>query len=194
MSFNSPNDPRSSKSRSLEDLHQGDENNENSQEDFGLDLVDELTEHSEHPANRPVKKWMLVAGMLAILIVGAIVLISVMSPKDTTTDVVNAKDAQTSTQEISGGGIVNVVISQSADGIAVQATDLPPAPEGFDYQWYTTAKDGSIRRVAVLKDDNTGQWVAVSDLDRVDDLTLSLETDEGLDVPEGEPIAIVDTP
>lgn len=194
MSFNSPNDPRASHSRSLDDFHQGEDVAENSQDDLGLDLVDELTQPSKDPSTRPVKKWMLVAGMLAILIIGAIVLFSVMTPKDITTDIVNAKDAQTSTQDVTGGGKVHVVVSKAQDGIVVQAIDLPTAPDGFDYQWSTTAKDGSIRRVAVLKDDKTDQWVGVKDLAIVDDLTLSLETDGGLDVPEGEPIAIVNAP
>ena len=194
MSFDSSSSSNLPKGRSLDDFHQGEEETDNSQDDFGLDLVDELSEHPDQPAVRPVKKWMLVAGMLAILIVGALVLFSVTAPKDNSSAIVNASDAQKSTQTVTNGGNVNVVISQSEDGIAVQATDLPPAPEGFDYQWSASNKDGSIRRLAALKDDKTDQWVGVSSLSTLDDLSLSLETDGGLDVPEGEPLVVVDAP
>lgn len=194
MSFNSPSAPRSSDGRSLDDLHGVNHPDADAQDDFGLDLVDELSEHPEEPANRPVKKWMLVAGMLAILVVGGIVLLTLLTPKDSSGKIVDASDAQTSTEDITNGGSANIVISESEDGIAVQALDLPVAPEGFDYQWSATASDGSIRLLDALEDDKTDKWVSVHDLARLDDLTLSLETDGGLDVPEGEPLVVIATP
>ncbi len=84
-----------------------------------------------------------------------------------------------------------VLVDKNDDEALFYCLDLAEAPEGKTYQWWVKA-DGTHRSIAVFKVDSKGSNIvrleSVSDLGNIEQYSVTLEPDGGVDKPSGEMI------
>lgn len=137
-------------------------------------------------------RWWVAGAAAAVIALGTAVVVQWPEPDPAVVavqDVLEAPDAVRSTQTVDGTE-VSVVTAPSLDRAVLVAPDLPPAPEGRDYQLWFVHEDGTAVSAGlvpregddVLLEGDPGRAVAVG---------ISLEPQGGSAQPTTEPIVAV---
>ena len=169
--------------------YHGDENDEN----LGMDLVDQVSTDAES-TRKPVKKWVLGVSALAIILLGIIILVANLVPKDYVSKVEGAKDKVEVQAELKGGGHAVLSTSAKANAGSIALTQLPAIDPTERYSIWLIAADTD--RPTLLKVLDAGAESASAGFNGVSDIAsvmVSLEPAQGSTTPSSEPLVIVDT-
>lgn len=169
--------------------YRGDENDEN----LGMDLVDQVSTDAES-TRKPVKKWVLGVSALAIILLGIIILVANLVPKDYVSKVEGAKDKVVVQADLNGGGHAVLSTSAKADAGSITLTQLPAIDPTERYSIWLIAADTD--RPTLLKTVDAGAAGASAGFNGVSGVAsvmVSLEPAQGSTTPSSEPLVIVDT-
>ncbi|WP_417218873.1 anti-sigma factor domain-containing protein, partial [Arthrobacter sp.] len=138
---------------------------EDAQDDLGLELVDDVAQHTSTRRSAPVKKWMLVAGAALVVVIGIVALVLALMPRDVAGEVKSAPDVTEKTIAVDGGGDAVLRLSQSLDAGSLTLTNLSGAPQGQTYQvWVEATGGGSASSLEVLDPSDTQATVGFKGL------------------------------
>lgn len=164
-----------------------------SDEDLGLDLVDQVTEHRDDSRPRPLKKWMLVVAALAVVLIGGAILLVNLLPKDFVAITAGAKDKVEQTQPVEGGGTATLTTSDSKDTGSVMITELPVLPENESYVlWLTDAASDAPSVLADIPAKGQGTTAGFKGNSSIGTVILTVEPAEGTQTPSAEPLVTFD--
>lgn len=169
--------------------YRGDENDEN----LGMDLVDQVSTDAEN-TRKPVKKWVLGVSALAIILLGIIILVANLIPKDYVSKVEGAKDKVVVQADLKGGGQAVLSTSAKADAGSIALSQLPAIDPTERYSIWLIATDTD--RPTLLKMLDAGAESANAGFNGVSDIAsvmVSLEPAQGSTTPSSEPLVILDT-
>lgn len=169
--------------------YHGDENDDN----LGMDLVDQVSTDAE-VTRKPVKKWVLGVSALAIILLGIIILVANLVPKNYVAKVDGAKDKEVVQSELKGGGQAVLSTSAKADAGSLVLTQLPAIDPTERYSIWLIAADTD--RPTLLKTVDAGASNASAGFNGVSSIAsvmVSLEPAEGSTTPSAEPLLIMDT-
>ncbi|PQZ95919.1 hypothetical protein CQ018_01065 [Arthrobacter sp. MYb227] len=169
--------------------YRGDENDEN----LGMDLVDQVSLDAES-TRKPVKKWVLGVAALAIILIGIIILVANLVPKNYVSKVDGAKDKAVVQADLEGGGHAVLSTSAKADAGSVALTQLPAIDPTERYTIWLIAADTD--RPTLLKTLDAGSesgTAGFNDIASVASVLISLEPSDGSTTPSSEPLIIMDT-
>ena len=138
--------------------------------------------------------WILGAAAAAIVLVVGLVVVLVTREGGLTGPsvqaVVDAPDARTFEQQLDGFS-ATVVVSRSENRAAIISEDMPPAPEGQDFQlWYDRPGQGMVP-AGVMPDSDDGQSVLLDGpLDDATAVGVTVEPDGGSPEPTSDPVVV----
>ena len=172
--------------------HRGDENDE----DLGMDLVDQVSTHSERPARRPLKRWMFVVAALAVVVIGLVAGLVNLLPTDYVSKVERASDQVVAQADLEGGGHAVLTTSAKADAGMVELTDLPRLEASETYAvWLIEASTDRPTLLANVLPDEQPIQEGFNGVGNIASVMVSLEPADGSSsAPSTEPLAVLDLP
>lgn len=169
--------------------YRGEDNDEN----LGMDLVDQVSTDAE-TTRKPVKKWILGVSALAIILLGIIILVANIVPKNYVSKVEGAKDKVVVQADLEGGGHAVLSTSAKADAGSVDLTQLPAIDPTERYTvWLIAADTDRPTRLKTLDAGAEGGTAGFNGLTTIASVMISLEPADGSNTPSSEPLVILDT-
>ncbi|WP_300344208.1 anti-sigma factor [Nesterenkonia sp.] len=163
-------------------------------QEVGVGLVEDISNHTGEEVRRtPVlKRWMFIAGFLAILLIGGIVIWQVSAPQDV--QGLAASDPEAAVvedYEMAQGGQLNAVFSEAEDVGHIEFSDVPELEGDATYQLWLMPADAA-------EPSSLGNFTAEElEADGVDihtfaayrSLLITVEDRRGEERPQGETVA-----
>jgi anti-sigma-K factor RskA len=142
-------------------------------------------------------------GRLPLLVAAAVVLIAAVGgalwlrPSDDpqgpgltpAEQVLEAEDATRIVKRFPDGSQATVVISRSEGRAVIVTDDMPPPPEGTDYQLWLQTPAGELQPAGLMPDTRDATKLLDGDASRATGVGITVEPDGGSRQPTSEPIA-----
>ncbi|GAA1495692.1 anti-sigma factor domain-containing protein [Paeniglutamicibacter kerguelensis] len=170
--------------------HRDDENDD----DLGMDLVDQVSTDAEN-TRRPLKKWVFVVAGLAVILIGVVILLANLMPKNYVAQVDGAKDKVVVQADLEGGGHAVLSTSAKADAGSVALTALPRIDGTERYTvWLIEAESDRATRLATIDAGAESATEGFNGMATVGSVMLTVEPAEGSTSPSTEPLVVLETP
>ncbi len=170
--------------------YRGDDNDE----DLGMDLVDQVSTDAES-TRKPLKKWVFVLAGFAVILIGVVILLANLVPKDYVSQVDGAKDKVVVQAEIDNGGHAVLSTSAKADAGSLVLTGLPTLDPTERYTiWLIQAESDRPTRLATIDAGAQGASEGFNGVATVGSVMLTVEPSEGSTSPSDEPLLLLETP
>lgn len=170
--------------------YRGDDNDE----DLGMDLVDELSTDVES-TRKPVKKWVLLVAGLAVILIGVVMLVVNLVPKNYVAQVDGAKDKVVVQSDVEGGGHAVLGTSAKKDAGSITLSDLPNIEATERYTvWLIDAASDRPTRLATLDAGSKNASEGFNGVSTIGSVMLTVEPSDGSDAPSEEPLVVLETP
>lgn len=170
--------------------HRDDENDD----DLGMDLVDQVSTDSEN-TSKPLKKWVFVVAGLAVILIGVVILLANLMPKNYVAQVDGAKDKIVVQADLEGGGHAVLGTSAKADAGSIALTSLPRIDGSERYTvWLIDAESDRATRLATVDSGAESATEGFNGVGKIASVMVTVEPVEGSTTPSTEPLAVLDTP
>lgn len=170
--------------------HRDDENDD----DLGMDLVDQVSTDSES-TRRPLKKWVFVVAGLAVILIGVVILLANLAPKNYVSQVDGAKDKVVVQADLEGGGHAVLSTSAKADAGSIALTSLPRIDGSERYTvWLIEAESDRATLLSTIDSGAESATEGFNGVSKVGSVMVTVEPAEGSTSPSAEPLAVLDTP
>lgn len=103
--------------------------------------------------------------------------------------VLAAEDADRVDKRFPDGAKATIVVSRSVGRAVILTEDMPPAPEGRDYELWLQTPAGELLPAGLMPDVRDATYVLEGDASRATGVGITVEPDGGSDQPTSAPIA-----
>ena len=170
--------------------HRDDDNDD----DLGMDLVDQVSTDSE-TTRRPLQKWVFVVAGLAVILIGVVILLANLMPKNYVSQVEGAQDKVVVQADLEGGGHAVLGTSAKADAGSIALTGLPAIDGSERYTvWLIDAESDRATLLSTVESGAQGATEGFNGAATVGSVMVTIEPAEGSSTPSTEPLAVLDTP
>lgn len=170
--------------------YRGDENDD----DLGMDLVDQVST-DEVSTRRPVNKWVFVAAGLAVILIGVVVLLANLLPKNYVAQVDGAKDKVVVQEDLEDGGQAVLSTSAKADAGSIALTGLPNLDSSERYTvWLVEAESDRPTLLATVEPGEESSTEGFNGVSKIGSVMVTVEPADGSLAPSAEPQAVLETP
>ncbi|MGZ2223049.1 anti-sigma factor [Glutamicibacter nicotianae] len=160
-------------------------------ENLGLDLVSQVASSSRATKTKP-KRWIFAVTGLAIIVVLALVIFTLLNGGTKASKASKADDAVTQTVELKSGGQAVLSSSESENAVGVELSELPALDGSEQYVAWAVHESGSVTMIV----SSTGEDASagLTPADDVIALHITIEGAKIPDMPSEDAEASVDLP
>ncbi|TLP73294.1 anti-sigma factor domain-containing protein [Nesterenkonia sphaerica] len=163
-------------------------------QEVGVGLVQDISNHTgETERHKPVlKKWMFIAGFIAIVLIGAVVIWQFTAPRDVQAIADADPDASVvEDYEMDGGGTIDAVLAPAEDVGYVQFQDVPSTEDEHTYQlWLLPTGAGEPGTIGnFTAEELEDEVVDITNLAQHQALLVTVEPVRGQERPQGDIVA-----
>lgn len=143
-------------------------------------------------AERSSRRLILLTGAAAAVAVIMALFFGPLRGDDQMTPATIAAAADAQRYEVQAGdATATVIVSRTLDKAAVETTDMPPAPDGQDYQLWFAHADGTVSDAGVMPRTQDAAMVLSDDLGDAVGVAITMEPAGGSPQPTSDPIVLV---
>lgn len=161
------------------------------EENLGLDLVSQVASSSRAAKKKP-KRWIFAVTGLAIIVVLAVVILSLLNGGTKASKAADAADAITQTVELKSGGKAVLSSSKSENAVGVELSELPALDGSEQYVAWAVRESGSIS--VIVSSTGEDASAGLTPADDVIALHITVEGSKIPDAPSADAEASVDLP
>lgn len=157
---------------------------------LGASATDELTARRRSRSTRRLSLLVAAAAAVALFMFVAVGPFRGAGPDVTTETVAAAADARRFEAQVEGA-TATVIVSRTLDMVAIETSDMTPAPDGRDYQLWLAQPDGSVTAAGLMPREEDAAMVLGDALGDAVAVAVTMEPQGGSEQPTTQPVVVI---